>query len=117
MRSKGTNTKALDGAQICSIIESCSKYGVTKLQFGDLHLELGPQAEPAGPGASTPEFQPPDAKMSEIQKQEELKDLEAQSVRLREDELAEKLLTDPEGFEEMLQQGDIDDADEPGDEE
>lgn len=110
----------MDVTQICSIIESCSQHNVTKLKFGDLELEFAARKpEHASPGASAQEpVLPPDAEISEVQAQEEIREIEAENVRLREQELAEKLLTDPEAFERQLQEGDLADAnDEYGDDE
>lgn len=77
------------------------------------------QAQPAGPSEPPPSTpQPPDAKISELQRTEMEKELEAETVRLRGMELDEKVLTDPLEFERQLLEGDLEDADdEYGDDE
>lgn len=111
---------------LSGILKACRTSGVTKLKFRDLDVEFGPQAsEPTvtvGPdlrNLSIPELQeryqrlkkkvstPLPTGVAEIQDQEAEKALVADEIALREQELAEMWVTNPQKAEELLMQGDL----------
>ena len=104
---------------VCDIIESCAKHKVSNLKFGDLEISFGPQAEatdlkipelPTAPQITSN----PDNEISDPRTTAEIEKLEAD---LRDAEVAELTLTDPRALERMIENGELDDADdEPGNE-
>lgn len=111
-----TDKIVLSSLDICTIIEACAEYQVTKLKFGDLYLELGrhtPRAtvptQSFSPGTAIPEINHDQINQDSI---------ETDEVRLREAEIAELMLTDPRKAEEMIENGELeDDTDESGEDE
>lgn len=121
MRSTDSSqTKSLDSAAVCLIIEACAKYGVTTLKFSNLEFTRaphGPQdqvspgpndtALPLAPVAAMTEAKPNDKPIpSEPWEQTELE--------FREEQIAELQLTDPLRAEELIERGELTDADELG---
>lgn len=96
--------KTLKTADICRIIESCKTSGVSRLQFGNLHIQFG---EPIHePKESWSEFT---AKSTSSGTQTE--DAAKQSVRkLSEEEIDQLKLTDPAGYERLILSGELDSA-------
>lgn len=43
----------LSAKDVCDIIKSCKKSGVTSFRFGELDLQFGDQPKPAKPGSSS----------------------------------------------------------------
>lgn len=109
-----TGKNNLSSEAICVIIESCAKHGVAELKFQDLHVKFGKSAiQELGPQNSNS----PEAEISEEQHEEQTAHaIEKDEVDLREEQLEELFLTDPMAAEEMLRNGEFEDADEFGDE-
>lgn len=106
---------ALSSQEVCAILEAGAKNGVSVLKFGDLLVRFGRHAtpttaipEPATTATVTPETHEAQTKDT----------LEVEELRLREQELAELQITDPLKYEQMLEDGDLDEesVDEPDDE-
>lgn len=119
--------KGLATADVCLIIEKCDIHGVASLKFGDLELSFCPPVEtPAlkrqphradSTGTVEPHSTIPDATMSDQQHKNLSKAaLEQDELTLREQEIAELLITDPLEAERMLRDEELedDDDDEPG---
>lgn len=107
----------LSAAEVCTILEASAKAGVTELKFRDLHVSFGKPVEervitldpsfvpqPPAPHPSGPD-------LSEDQHRKQARDaLRRDEATLRADQLAEMLVTDPEGYERLLQQGELENA-------
>ncbi len=110
--------KDLDSKAICSIIESCATHGVTSLKLGDFFIEFSPKAKPESlPEVLTSETHStnPEAAISDQQHKENTKELlEREEISLRDQEIAEMQITDPLGAEQMLLNGELEDADSDG---
>jgi hypothetical protein len=100
--------KSLCAEEVCSIIESCATHKVTSLKFGDLEVSFGPQALTEPAQVQIPSN--PEAEISELPQRtkEEIAILEAD---LREMENAELALTNPRLMEDLIERGELDDAD------
>lgn len=121
-------TKALDSTEVCVIIESCAKHGVTSLKWGALEISFTPSGkrpeetlanEQAGADLAIKAHQTiPDAEISDKRHAENNKDaLELNEIELREEQLAELQITDPLAAEQLIRDGDLEDVnDEPTDE-
>lgn len=111
MLMKAAELKPLDITQVLSIIEACAAHGVTIIKFGDLHIEF------STPPSKVPQ-KTPDNPISDAQHTENMKDaIEQAEMLIRADQVAELLVTDPRAAEQLLEDGELDDADdEPGDE-
>lgn len=95
----GAILNRLTAAEVCHIIESCATHRVTKLQFEGLSVEFGEKAVTTH--QSLPDLtQEQHTEMNNAQVQ---KDAEA----LRQLEIDELILTDPERYEELLSKGEI----------
>lgn len=113
----------LASTDIALIIKACARHGVATLKFGDLELSFSPQVEttstrPPLPGddpvqvLSEAHVQPPVAEITEYQQSNIAKAaLEHDELILREQQFAELVVTDPEAAEQMLVDGELDDAD------
>lgn len=122
----GSQQKSLDPDQIARIIEASALHGVTLLKFGDLEIWFGPHVKPgttpAHPSAEVPNVETPIhtpvAEMTEKQHDDaNAKAIEQNEIDLREQQIAELLITDPEEAEKLIRQGELQDADdESGDE-
>lgn len=94
---------------LCLIIKACSEAGVSKLSLGQMHLEFGRPASSAAFAVGTPAPEPstpaapPVAIMTESQ-HEKLNEqaLTQAEVNVREQQIAELLITDPLAAEEMI---------------
>lgn len=121
----GMKPMALDGKEIPGIIESCAKNGVELLRFGGLELKLRPMTlkiTPEGtllvPEPTNSEHLSPSPEIIvQEQQKEEVKAIEQDELALREEQIAELLITDPLRAEEMMEEGLLEkDVDERGDE-
>lgn len=118
-----SQSKTLAPEEICAIIDACAKNGVATLKFGDLEIQRGPTAQlsenPEPPGSIAPTAHPlnvPVAEMTEKQhaEQNERALLENENA-LREEQIAELLITDPLAAEKLIAMGELQDVDdEPG---
>lgn len=105
---------SLDAAAISSIIESCAKHGVRELKFSELQISFG------SPVIETPLQANPKSPVAEItdeQHENFTKDaIRTEELSLREQQLESALLENPALYEELLQNGDVDDDEYNGDE-
>ncbi len=90
----------LTSEEVCRILEVCATTKVSKLSFGDLIVEFGASKEMAHQSYSSALTQLDHDKLNEAQVQ---KDAE----QLRQYEIDELLLTDPERYEELLEKGEL----------
>jgi len=106
--------KSLDSKDILSIIESCATHGVILLKLENLHLELGKRTQQEDPSellTSETHPKPTEAAISEQQHATITQEtLEEDELAIRDEQLAEMLLTDPQGAEEMLLNEELEDA-------
>lgn len=86
-------------ADICAILEAGAKSGVSLLQWGDFRAEFGPR--PTAQVAHNP------APIVQAAPESEKAALEGQEKLLKEQEVAEMILRDPQKFEEMLARGEL----------
>jgi hypothetical protein len=103
-----TKVTRLSAADVCVIIESCSKHGVSDLSFGDLKVTFKghPIAqEITGFTELTPELQ--EVVAAEVLERDELK--------LKQELLERMMVEDPVEYENMLTAGDLTDSMELGD--
>jgi hypothetical protein len=84
---------------VCLILKECATSKVSKIQFGELYVEFGPSMEENQqiPPALT---QRQHDKLNEAQ-------VQADAEVLRQLEIEELQLTDPEKYEELLQKGEL----------
>lgn len=89
---------------LCKILESCSKMGVAVLKFRDLEVSFtSPQS--IGPsGQKLPEIT---ENVIREQNQSEKSSVFEDEMDLREQQIAELLITDPLRAEELMAQGDL----------
>lgn len=123
----GTRLKNnLDAADICTIIEACAKFGVSKLSFADLHVHLGPQSDvpKIEPHSSTNDaamsdvVASPEAAISEEKHKKFTEEAIVYSeLETREDQLDNMIIENPSEYERLMTEGELEDADdEPRDE-
>lgn len=91
-------------AEIAAILKSCRENGVAQLKVGNFSASFLPP-EPKAPEAATltPEQQ---AEAERLEREA----LEENEKRLREDQLANLRLSDPEAYEELVNRGELIDA-------
>jgi len=106
---KASNKTDLSTQSVCSIIETCARYNVAKLQFRDLMLEFGQKPEQPPPGRTTATTV---ADMTEQEHQEQTKQALAEDeLSLREQQLEELKITDPAEYERQIRDGELEDDD------
>jgi hypothetical protein len=97
----------LNAADVRSIIVTCGESNVAKLKFGDLEVEFAPKCEPPAP---KPDSLPaPAAEIAAIQEKVEQSSIECDEIALREEQVAEMMLTNPAQAEELLARGELED--------
>ncbi len=102
----------LSSDQVCLILEASAKAGVSTLSFAGLHVTFGTSVE-HGPWATQhqPAGIPSENILSDTQHREQTQQaIEAQEIQMRERQMAELLITDPEAYERMLRDGDLSDG-------
>lgn len=84
---------------VCLILKECATSKVSKIQFGELYVEFGISLETSQqtPSALT---QSQHDKLNDAQ-------VQADAAALRELEIEELQLTDPEKYEELLSKGEL----------
>lgn len=87
---------------MCHILEACATIKVAKLQFGELIVEFGASIE-KNQQIHSALTQVEHEKQNEAQVQE-------LAAELRQQEIEELMITDPERYEELLQKGELRDA-------
>lgn len=88
--------------QLCALIRACGESGVSELSFDTLHVKFGPKHTPATKredDVTAPSVADP---------VQESQDLLKETLMLREDDLAMKLITDPAEYERLLVAGELD---------
>jgi hypothetical protein len=96
----------LTAADACLIIETSAKAGVTELSFGDLQISFVPKFGQGEEVVSPRMQQEPLTEKQHIKMTKE--QIEAEELRMRQEQMEEMLLSDPLQFEEMLQRGELD---------
>lgn len=98
----------LSAQDICTIVETCAKRRVAKLQFGALLVEFNPEAG-SRPSHQAPGPAKPEASEEVIREQKTAEEaaLTEEEIVTREEQIAELWLTDPLRAEEMLESGDL----------
>ncbi len=98
-----------NAADVCMILESCSKNGVHQLKLGTLEVSFG------GPIVNLEQIQPPGAaypatspeNVIQAQHTEEKAAHEEQEVAAREQQVAELIITDPYLAEQLAEKGEL----------
>lgn len=88
-------------SQLCDLIRTCGESGVVELSFDTLHVKFA-QVSPA----TKREDEAMVTAVADPGQESEL--LLKETLRLREDDLAMKLITDPAEFERLLVAGELD---------
>ena len=107
--------------EVLRIIQTCAASGAIELKFNGLEIKFGAgKPEPApSPGESPSQTVqvPAVAEMTEIQHTEQTKKaVEKDELLLREQQMAELMITDPLEYERQVNQGELeDDTDESAD--
>jgi hypothetical protein len=103
---------SLTSKDVCKIIETAHNFGVSTLSFGDLKLEFHKVEPKSELAALQPEpSNTPLAKQTpEKQKEDEERMLLEANVLAREAELEQLLISDPEKYEELVAQGELEDG-------
>lgn len=115
--NSGTSaTKNFPSAEeVCKIVDICARNRVAKLKFGPLLVVFDPPewiSHTPAPGPATP-VQAPENVILE-QQNEEKRSLEEEEINLREQQIAELLVSDPLKAEELMEQGDLVELDDDG---
>lgn len=105
--------------ELCRIIATCRRAGVSSLKLGPLEVVFGARSAPplhevtVAPAqashsevAHTPAAQVPE-KTIQAQAKIEADSIEEQGIQTREEQIAELLITDPLKAEEMMMEGDL----------
>ena len=113
-QTNSTTDFSLSSRSACAIIEVCAARGVSVLKFGPLYVEFGMKA--SSPPAPAPEgyFAPriPVEEMTDQAHDKQTQDsVEAEEVNLREERLQQMFIEDPVRAEELLRNGELEDAD------
>lgn len=109
---KSDNPHNLSSEDVCRIITTCRKNSVHRISYGELTVEFQPHSDtepdlvkPTGPRAPRAKPMPE----SKIKEEEERLLLEA-NVLAREAELAQLAILQPEKYEELIAQGELEDG-------
>lgn len=127
-----TETRCLSVSEVCSIIEVCGKAKVTSLKLGDLQVEFGSQAPSPPPlmHESSPwaPFIPqaralasaspstPATEIADTLAKEAERALAQDELNVRKDQLAQIGIENPVAYEEMINNGELDEDDALGEE-
>lgn len=121
MTSRGAEKRCLSSEDVCSILETSAKAGVTKLLFRDLHVEFGTKSEDQVidltklqlldyPVVQQNRGSAPVGELTEKQHDSLKKDsLEDEEMRLRQERLALAMVEDPVLYEQLLRDGELND--------
>lgn len=88
-------TSYMDKEVLRGILETCGEFKVSKLSIGDLHLEFSQSERVQAPPPAT-----------EIAAQERMAVLQDEQ-KIKQDQLENMLLEDPEQYEELLLRGEL----------
>ncbi len=105
---------------LCAILEACGKSHVAELKWGDLFVKFGPQSPvsqvvehrtpvvlPLESEDLTPEPRPA-KEIAETQTTIARESLELDEIHLKEDQLALLAIEDPQAYEQMVADGELD---------
>jgi hypothetical protein len=111
-KNEPTVKRDLSAQDICALIKACGEYGVAQLKLGDLELAFTSQTERSwlhqARHAPTLHSHLPEAAISEAHPNEQNEhSLEQAELALKNDQLAELLLTDPAAYEEAVLREDL----------
>lgn len=119
----GPDKNVLSGEDVCRIIESCGKSNVRVLKFSGLHLRFGVRAEPKrqadpepGPLELMQAIPASDPKILEEAAKIQRKTIQQQEAALRQQQLDELILSNPEEYERRMASGDLVDANDQSEE-
>lgn len=95
----------LSGEDLCKIIETCAKKGVSSVKIGDVEVVFQAKV----PTATGPENKPIILTPKVMQEFEayQQKAIDTREVLTREQQISELMLTDPLAAEELMQNGDL----------
>lgn len=99
----------LSGEELCRLIDTCAKKGVVELKYGPLHVSFGLKQAKATPGPTIPAPSPQYIQVEQDKAHAEA--IEHEEIVTREEQIAELLITDPLGAEEMLVRGQLEPED------
>lgn len=106
----------LSSQEVDAIIRSCRENGVTSLKVRDLEITFSQPVKVSEDKKPTPEVSVPVPEMTDAEiKIKNREALEHDEVSLKEDRIANLLITDPLKYEQMLLDGELEDDDGPGD--
>ncbi len=108
----------LSSSEVCLILKECANAGVLELKFGTLSVSFG--KSPKGQDILEPREHvvapKPAAEMVEVNHKQQTKESLAQmECELREDQIAELLITDPLEAERLIAEGDLEEDDQTTD--
>ena len=105
----------MTATEVCLILDSCAKNGVSTLKFGALEASWvsHPPLVQNSLDAHIPGTEIPEINHSEKTKEA----LEVSELNLREEQLAMALIEDPEQYERLLAQGELEDEETDTDDE
>lgn len=114
----------LSSSDIVSIIEVSGKCGVTELKFGGLHVKFGKPADDTQQfenlfshlRVNQPFPNTPDTEISATQQQVAQDSLVAEELDLRASQIADLMIEDPLRAEELLRDGQLEEADDADEE-
>lgn len=104
---------------MCAIIETCKQYGVTAFRYGGLDLTFGNTELPPSPGSSTPHRTAETIAVHPVGETMPAPDhdqinretLEEEELRLREEEILNAPIENPVLAEQLIIDGELEDAD------
>lgn len=95
MTSAKSKPLGIEISELCDILKACGEAKVHKIRLGSLYLEFGPDSSQVKP--------PPATEIVAQEKRSLLQD----EQKVKQDQLENMLLEDPEGYEELLLGGDL----------
>lgn len=98
-----TDTNFPSVQDLCKLILTCRKYGVSHIKYGSAEINFSGSA----PGPAQPAPQKVIEEQSHIQKEV----LAKEELSTREDQIAELLITDPLLAEELMEMGELEKGD------
>lgn len=99
----------LKSKEICEIIKAAEKANVNFLEYGSLKLDFGPKRNETQTSQPSNASQVNQATPEKIESIREQSNVELQ-IRQAEDNIEELMLTDPERYEDMLANGELEDV-------
>ena len=98
--------------ELCAIIETCGTYNVSRLKCRGLDLEFGQTADSETDSVSLPGPLAPVAEITDEDRTRQTAEVvEQDELTLREEQVAMAVIEDPEFAEQLLIDGELEDAD------